>query len=199
MENQMNSKQFDKIVNEAVLLQGRPLETRTCPDQYLGLISEMTAQHEFAQRIPASQRPAHPCVLMVLESPHKDEFVGDLGPAKGATGEMIREHLLTSLDLPSVENYGLILINAIQHQCSLGSDTIVYRDRIFRAVWTNGGEADFCNRMISVFRSSDILVNCCTKGNDSELYRPLRRLVEIALQESFPNVASLRRTHPSSW
>jgi hypothetical protein len=112
---------------------------------------------------------------------------------------MIREHLLTSLGLPNIQNHGLILVNAIQHQCSLGSDTKVYRDRIFRAVWASGGEPNFRNRIISLFRPSDVLVNCCTKGNDSEVNEPLRNLVEMALQASLPAIASLRRTHPASW
>jgi hypothetical protein len=30
---------------------------------------------------------------MVLESPHVDEFADEIGPAKGATGEMIRQCL----------------------------------------------------------------------------------------------------------
>jgi hypothetical protein len=125
--------------------------------------------------------------------------VGEPGPAKGFTGEMIKQHLGTVLGLPNIENYGLILVNAIQHQCSLGSNTTVYRDRIFRAVWSNGGAENFQNRIVSIFQVGDLIVNCCTKGNDFELYGPLRNLVEVALKASIPNTESVRRTHPSSW
>lgn len=195
----MNPEQFAQLVNVEVSLQGRPIETRVCPDQYLGLIRESDSKPQFAQRLQANQRPTHECILMVLESPHVDEFVGDLGPAKGATGQMIRQYLMTSLGRPEIHNYGLILVNAIQHQCSLGSNTVVYRDRIFRAVWASGGEIDFCDRIISLFRSGDVLLNCCTKGNDFEINDPLRNLVEKALCKSIPDVRSLRRTHPASW
>lgn len=195
----MESRKFEQIVNEVVTLQGRPIESRVCPDQYLGLVSELVAMHPFAMRRSSQQRPSHACVLLVLESPHVEEFVGEPGPAKGATGEMIKQHLLTVLGLPEIQNYGLILVNAIQHQCSLGTKTIVYRDRIFRAVWANGGESEFRNRIVSLYRPGDVLVNCCTKGNDFELFGPLRNLVETALHATIPNILNLRRTHPASW
>ncbi len=195
----MDPKKFVKIVNEAVSLQGRPVEARECPDQYFGLIGDVDGKSEFSTRTPSHGRPLAACVILVLESPHVDEFIGMPGPAKGATGEMIRKHLVSSLGLPGVRDHGLLLVNAIQHQCSLGANTLVYRDRIFRAVWANGGESDFCNRMVSLFRPGDVLVNCCTKGNDFEVYSPLRNLVESVLRDALPEVESLRRTHPASW
>ncbi len=196
---EMEPNKFEEIVNQAVSLQGRPVETRVCPDQFVGLVHEMVPMHPFVKRVAARQRPDQACVLMVLESPHTDEFVGEPGPAKGATGEMIRQYLLTVLGLTNIQNHGLLLVNAIQHQCSLGASTNVYRDRIFRAVWSNGGESDFRTRIVSLFRPGDVLVNCCTKGNDFEVFGPLRNLVETALQESIPNAESMRRTHPASW
>ena len=195
----MDPKQFEQTVNEAVSLQGRPIESRECPDQFLGLIGGLLGKPMFPMRVPARSRPAEPCVIMVLESPHVDEFVDELGPAKGATGEMIRQHLTESLELRGMADYGLVLVNAIQHQCSLGANTVVYRDRLFRAVWSNGGEEDFRNRIVELFRPGDVLVNCCTKGNDFEIHTPLRNLVEAALRSALPNVESVRRMHPASW
>lgn len=195
----MNPKQFEQIVNEAVALQGRPLESRECPDQYLGLIGDSLGKSQFQERSLIANRPPDACVVLVLESPHVDEFLGDLGPAKGASGELIRQHLATSLGIVDIERYGLVLVNAIQHQCSLGSNTVVYRDRIFRAVWRQGGECDFKNRIAEVCEPHDVLVNCCTKGNDFEIHDPLRNLVEKALREALPNVVGMRRMHPASW
>jgi hypothetical protein len=195
----METIDFEKIVNRVVSLQGRPLEIRACPDQYLGKVAGFVEVPLTEGRTPAQKRTSEPCILLILESPHKEEFVGEPGPAKGFTGEMIKQHLGTVLGLPDLENYGLILVNAIQHQCSLGSNTTVYRDRIFRAVWSNGGAENFQNRIVSIFQVGDLIVNCCTKGNDFELYGPLRNLVEVALKASIPNTESLRRTHPSSW
>ena len=195
----METIDFETIVNRVVSLQGRPLEIRACPDQYLGKVAGFVEVPLFEGRTPAQKRTFEPCILLILESPHKEEFVGEPGPAKGFTGEMIKQHLATVLGLPNIENYGLILVNAIQHQCSLGSNTTVYRDRIFRAVWSNGGAENFQNRIVSIFQVGDLIVNCCTKGNDFELYGPLRNLVEVALKASIPNTESVRRTHPSSW
>ena len=195
----METIDFEKIVNRVVSLQGRPLEIRACPDQYLGKVSGFVEVPLSEGRTPAQKRTSEPCILLILESPHKEEFVGEPGPAKGFTGEMIKQHLGTVLGLPDLENYGLILVNAIQHQCSLGSNTTVYRDRIFRAVWSNGGAENFQNRIVSIFQVGDLIVNCCTKGNDFELYGTLRNLVEVALKTSIPNTESVRRTHPSSW
>lgn len=195
----METIDFEKIVNRVVSLQGRPLEIRACPDQYLGKVAGFVEVPLTEGRTPAQKRTSEPCILLILESPHKEEFVGEPGPAKGFTGEMIKQHLGTVLGLPDLENYGLILVNAIQHQCSLGSNTTIYRDRIFRAVWSNGGAENFQNRIVSIFQVGDLIVNCCTKGNDFELYGPLRNLVEVALKASIPNTESVRRTHPSSW
>ena len=195
----METIDFEKIVNRVVSLQGRPLEIRACPDQYLGKVAGFVEVPLSEGRTPAQKRTSEPCILLILESPHKEEFVGEPGPAKGFTGEMIKQHLATVLGLPHIQNYGLILVNAIQHQCSLGSNTTVYRDRIFRAVWSNGGAENFQNRIVSIFQVGDLIVNCCTKGNDFELYGPLRNLVEVALKASIPNTESVRRTHPSSW
>jgi len=199
LESRMNPERFEQLVNAEISLQGRPIEKRVCPDQYLGLISDSVSKQHFSQRLHANHRPNNACVLMVLESPHVEEFVGDPGPAKGVTGQMIRQYLMTSISRPEIENHGLILVNAIQHQCSLGSSTVVYRDRVFRAAWAKGGEIDFCDRIKLLFRSGDLLLNCCTKGNDFEINEPLRNLVEKALCESLPGVKSTRRMHPVSW
>ncbi len=195
----METIDFETIVNRVVSLQGRPLEIRACPDQYLGKVAAFVEVPLSEGRTHAQKRTSQPCILLILESPHKEEFLGEPGPAKGFTGEMIKQHLATVLGIPNIENHGLILVNAIQYQCSLGAYTSVYRDRIFRAVWSNGGKENFQNRIVSIFQPGDLIVNCCTKGNDFELYGPLRNLVEIALKASIPNIESLRRTHPSSW
>lgn len=65
-------------------------------------------------------------LILVLESPHVKEFEienGQMmpkGPAKGKTGSAIRSHLTKMLD--SIDDYELILMNAIQFRCSLGRD-----------------------------------------------------------------------------
>lgn len=191
--------EFERIVGDTVALQGRPFEKRSCPDQYVGTLAEIIGQPTFPFRHPVDQRTANPCVILVLESPHTDEFVDTLGPAKGFTGQMIRQHLSDALELKGRGDYGLILLNAIQYQCSLGSNTAVYRDRIFRAVWAQGGKENFQDRLKTILQSDDLVMNCCTKGNDFEVNPPLRSLVEVAIRQLNPEIQTIKRMHPAAW
>lgn len=191
---------FNQIVAIAAPEYGRQPELRLCPDQYVGLLSQAINQPDFPFRATVTTRPKLPCLIMVMESPHKDEFIGNPGPAKGATGHYLRMHLLDAIDCSKLQDMGLILVNPIQHQCSLGEkDTGLYRDKIFRAVWANGGREEFTGRLRSTFETGDILMNCCTKGNDCDVHTPLRCLVETSVREALPEVDSIKRTHPSSW
>lgn len=191
--------EFEQIVDGAVALQGRPFEKRSCPDQYVGTLAEIIGQPTFPFRWPVGQRPETPCLILVLESPHIDEFVDAPGPAKGFTGEMIRKYLPDAFEPNGRGGYGLILLNAIQHQCSLGSNTVVYRDRIFRAVWAEGGKENFQARLQSVLKPGDQVMNCCTKGNDFEINPPLRSLVEVAIRQVNPGLQTIKRMHPAAW
>ena len=191
---------FIQIVTVAAPEYCRQPETRLCPDQYVGPLSEVINHLDFPFRVAASERPDSPCLIMVMESPHRDEFIGVPGPAKGITGELIRQHLGAAIDCTKLQDSGLILVNPIQHQCSLGErDTGLYRDRIFRAVWANGGKEEFAVRLLSTFKPGDLLMNCCTWGSRGATDTPLRILVETAIRAALPKVASIKRTHPSSW
>jgi hypothetical protein len=81
---------FSHTVSIAAPNFGRPPETRTCQDQYVGPLSKLTNQHDFPFRKFVDERPDSPCLILVMESPHKDEFIEDVGPAKGKTGRNIR-------------------------------------------------------------------------------------------------------------
>ena len=195
----MEDLKFDQIVGSTVSLQGISFEKRACPDQYLGTLTDIVVQPQFPVRVAANQRAQQPCLIMVLESPHIDEFIDEPGPAKGFTGDMIRNFLPEAISLHDADEFGLVLINAIQHQCSLGVSTAIYRDKIFRAAWAQGGQESFVTRLQSVVRTGDIVMNCCTKGNDFELNTPLRSLVETTIRRNLPAVQTIRRMHPASW
>jgi hypothetical protein len=195
----MITSNFQNIVTATVAAQGLVIESRACPDQYLGPLAGILETSDFSVRIPAVLRPTQPCLIMILESPHIDEFNGALGPAKGFTGEMIRQHLRQSVSLPNLEDFGLILVNAIQYQCSLGVSTERYRDAIFRATWDAGWRLSFGERIKQLVRTDDVVVNCCTKGNDFAINTPLRSLVEAEVRRVLPGIRSIRRMHPASW
>jgi hypothetical protein len=195
----MEELNFAQIVGDTVSLAGHSFDTRACPDQYLGMLSGIIGKPHFPLRVAADERTEQPCLVIILESPHIDEFIGDPGPARGFTGDMIRNYLHESINLQEVDGFGLVLINAIQHQCSLGNSTSEHRDKIFRSVWARGGQENFEARLRSVLRPGDVVMNCCTKGNDFELNTPLRSLVEASTRLQFPEVQTVRRMHPASW
>lgn len=189
---------FYQIVRKIAPEYKQNLELRICPDQYVGLLSKMVEQPSFPPPAVATSKFRPRCLILVLESPHIKEFVGIPGPARGHTGAMIRQHLLAAIKIPCQINVGLILLNAKQYQCSLGNIKS-YRDKIFRAVWEAGGQEDFTQRLLSTYRSGDVLLNCCTRGNDYKVRGPLRNLVEATMRAALPKVESIRRTHPASW
>ena len=176
-----------------------PVELRCCPDQYVGQIADIVDNQTIAIRLPARERPKGPALILVLESPHIDEFQGHIGPAKGPTGTNIARFLTKVQGLEDMGQRSLILVNAVQFQCSLGRPTNIFRDRIFRQAWLDGGAVDFASRMGTLFLEGDIVVvNACTKGR---LTGPLelRRLVHTELK-AVPRIGQvLKRCHPSKW
>lgn len=176
------------------------VEDRQCPDQYVGLVNTLRHDEDFSERCAAHLRPLDtPCLIFILESPHTSEFVGSPAPAKGVTGKRIRENVGNMDCFSEFFDYGIILVNAIQYQCSLGFETKRFRDRVFKHAWDCGGQASFLLRLEKYFRSGDVVVNCCTKGYGYKKSMELRVLVQQAIKEAFPDLEPMRKTHPSSW
>jgi len=192
---------FPVIAHRYLLPSTASYEARACPDQYVGLKSEIETGGHFGHRVPASERPHRlACVLLVLESPHTSEFGTEPGPAKGRTGANIVRFLREVPGLHDTERFGLVLVNAIQFQCSLGRPTSEVRDTVFRKAWDNGGRTDFESRLRALYRVGDYVVNCCTRGQSEKIHLPLRALVQRAMASVLPeNTVVLRRNHPSSW
>jgi len=189
---------FPEIAMQVIKGKFSAVEQRLCPDQYVGMVSDLDeTQSDFQVRQAASNRPdGVMCLIMVIESPHIQEFVGEPGPAKGKTGKLIRKWL-TNVVGTKYSSYGLLLANAIQYQCSLGKPTECLRDEVFEAVWSRDGEEEFIARLAGMHRKGDVVLNCCTRGNmrDSEL----RQAVQRAIFKAIIGCEPLRRTHPSSW
>lgn len=191
---------FEDLVSQAISNKIGSIEKRYCPDQYVGKITEFsTNQTDFPARITPVNRPNDlKCLIMVIESPHTDEFLQTPCPANGTTGKLIRKWICSVKGLSTYrKDYGLIIINAIQYQCSLGSPTKCFRDNVFETVWNDFGEDDFVTRLQSIYQSGDVILNCCTKGNSKN--GELRQRVQQAIKKLTTNSILLRRTHPSSW
>lgn len=174
------------------------MDGRCCPDQYVGEIAAIEAANAFAARLPVADRPEGQAVVLVLESPHIDEFVDQPGPAKGPSGRHIVRFIRQVRGLEQTGKRSLLLVNAIQYPCSLGARPQVDRDKVFSALWAQGGRDNFMGRMRDAFRAGDMVVCACTKGmtaGPSEL----RHRVHDAIRQALPEVTPLRRIHPSKW
>lgn len=183
----------ESVIEEKVK---KSIELRLCPDQYVGKIKDFN--NDFPVRKSAHERPKDTrCLIMILESPHIKEFKGEPGPAQGNTGGLIRKHILEVEGLSAYSDYGLILINAIQNQCSLGYPTAFYRDQVFIHAWEKGAREDFVNRLYNIYQDGDLILNCCTKGSGKVKKQELRRLVQVSIPIKMKPV--FRRTHPVSW
>lgn len=210
---QSHEKPFHDVA-QRILLQSGPYagDFRSCPDQYVGLVESFVPEADFPERVCALFRGPQPCFLMVLESPHTAEFrrkrVGrwiddDLGPAYGASGKSITKHISKVLNLENFPDYGLVLINAVQYQCSRATKPLdeTLRDANFTKIWSQGGREDFNRRLSAVHRADDVVVNSCTKGDSKVKSDELRELVQSAIISAAlsDQTHTFRSSHPASW
>lgn len=112
-------------------------------------------------------------VVIVLESPHIDEYIKNSKPLKmpicanGATGEKIKKYLCEILNKylfkNNTEAVEVIVINAVKYQCSQGLFTEILRDFIWLKCWYDFGYSEMFNLLIEI--NPNVVINCCTKGS----------------------------------
>lgn len=189
-------------------------ERRVCPDQYLGNVrvdSTRTsnpisneAGSDFATRLDVRnfKRANLPIVILITESPHISEYSGEVRPVAGVgygdAGRAIRDLFQEACDIHNyltVGGYPLVVLNAIQYQCSLG-DIKKFRDKVFIECWSVFGETNFKSRLRSLFKPGDIIINACTAGSTRKI--KLRELVKTAIDEAV-GPATLEIEHPCNW
>jgi hypothetical protein len=199
------------------------VKTMYCPDQYVGKIRDKDNWHKFYKRTDIFQDqtvkmqtniPDGNIFLLILESPHTDEFDKNgepIGPANGPTGRNIREHIAKIF--PNFSDYHLILMNAIPFQCSLGVATEHFRDGVFAKAWGNNaiGKNFFKDRLKKLLKKLQnknvVIVNACTKGynvaKDSNqrpfLWHLVQNSIETLTLDEEKTIRYFRINHPSSW
>ncbi len=159
-----------------------------CQDQLLGsydlknnkiIVNRDDIVYIIKNNIPTTAKIYNNPIVIILESPHKSEFKSStpIGPAQGSTGRLflhpkkgfiskIANSKLYSV-LTTKTNCDIILINAIQFQCSNGLKLSKRknkrnRDDNFYSIYTNGGNIDLKTRLEAI--QPFAVINLCTKG-----------------------------------
>lgn len=142
-------------------------------------------------------------IVIVLESPHKEEFRDqhNILPALGTTGRNLQrqfekifdEDLAIDLD----QEYSVILVNAIQYQCSNGDGMKDHRERtneVWTYFWKNAGEESFIQRVTSYH--PEIIINGCTGKIEQE--GNIKFLLQGVIDKNFKQSLRYSSPHPSS-
>ena len=143
--------------------------------------------------------------MVVLESPHFDEYDMNThqakGPAHGVTGRLFEKWFLhifnrnfkifATLDKNLI--YTVVFINSVQYQSSQGIKTLntKIRDCNWLAFWNNGFALDLQQRLC-FFGSNSVVINMCTYGKKRLHEQVQRRLRSTSLQ-------LFEAYHPSCW
>ena len=142
-------------------------------------------------------------IVLILESPHIDEYTADFEPlcsANGQTGKNINKFLTTILSIKPVDH--IILCNPIPWQTSLHEihnqaltgDFKKLRDAIWKHLWNcdnpkNNLQQSFIERIKSYY--PEIIINACTKQ--------LRENVQSTINQEFMKIDRFQTNHPCSW
>lgn len=190
-----------------------------CPDQYVGKIEyninndiwqwkicNISENQNLRINVDYSKRPTGSnYILIVLESPHFDEYDTIMhhakGPACGSTGILFQKwflrilnkntNVLSSLNKTSV--YMVVFINSVQYQTSQGikplNDSI--RDSNWLFFWHNGFNVDLQKR-VNFLGINSLVFNMCTYGK-SHLHNRVQRCLNTTALQLF------EAYHPSCW
>ena len=145
-------------------------------------------------------------ILLILESPHTDEFPGNKinGPAFGQTGKNINDKFIEMLNnssikdiLPQKEICKIIIVNAIQYACSCGINLDILKESMLKNVWKHDEvKEDFRKRILIIkntiikYKKKLVAINCCTK--------PIKESVGNEIKKVFKeNIYEV--PHPAYW
>ena len=143
-------------------------------------------------------------IIIVLESPHKEEFNKSnsiIAPALGQTGRNLqnkfKEIFKEDLAIQKEQIYRILLMNAIQYQCSNGESLEKYRnrtDKVWKWFWNNGGKDSFSDRISSY--NPSIVINACT-GNIGK-QESIKYILQECINNNCYNSKLYKAPHPSS-
>lgn len=130
-------------------------------------------------------------IIIILESPHVDEYTDTMrpvAPAQGQTGVKIHsniEDLLRKINnhikITQDEIIEIALINPIPLQTSLGTihkkslkeKYCTLRNNVWKCIWKNTDYKEKFINQINLLNSKDILINACTKNLEDKVTNAL--------------------------
>ena len=173
------------------------------------------AYSRFCDQLP-ERREGQSVVLLLLESPHKNEYKYDpepeslqsIAPAQGATGNNIQRHfpevLKCGLSPALCDGASVVIANPIPYQTSLVSISDEprkwrpVRDAVWAALWNNRVvKAHFAERLRQY--NPHVVINACTSARSPDL--PYTYSVHVAkfVAAQYPTAKLFTTTHPFSW
>ena len=235
MEKDTITELFIKLAKERD--KSESFDKRKCEDQFVGLLKIERRNARFCGWLKCSlskeeiknRTKIHnelsakkdiPIILIVLESPHRDEFkcekykIDSPMPAMETTGINIYELLPKYLNriggtletgmmskgmgYMDMHNgiYRVFLVNAIQYQCSLGFDPKAHRTYIFNKLWDHEEVVKNFISRISL-NNVQVIINASTNGGNK---KTIRKKVQDAIDRvAKDNVVKYHSLHPSFW
>lgn len=145
-----------------------------------GIISQYNRNDIDGKTFPQKKLSCKNVLIIVAESPHTAEYKFHLGKIEYKSplhrcDKRILKHLkaLLGVWIDKKKNYDVILINAIQYQCSFGlplwkcPKNQKQKNDVFRFSWhQENGEKDLLSRVTTLIKKKNevIILNACTKA-----------------------------------
>ncbi len=144
-------------------------------------------------------------IVVLLESPHHDEYddqFNPIGPAQGKTGKYFHRYftshvlpilLQQGLKLDLEKQYPVTLVNPVPYQASLAclltrSEQSI-KKKVWNELWKSGCNADFNKRLKSY--APTIVLNGCTTD--------FKQVVWASVTETSPHAQHFNISHPAGW
>lgn len=199
------------------ILKDRGINIEPCPDQVRGRLVNGVYEDKDIKRVTnfvdyelskkglpfarLGNEKLESVIAIILESPHKDEFEDGkaIGPAQGTTGYQFADKfqkLLEKSDIyQNIEEgvYPIVILNAIQFQCSCGNDLNKVNKKARDENWIECFRSECLNDLKLRLQALQpcAIINLCTKG--------LREQSKLDEYINFPNVVYTTGYHPRSW
>ena len=207
---------------------------KKCPDRIFGKIKkiganwkwtiidkireEMTGFNDDQKYKHLRKRGEQPAIVLILESPHSNEFNSSgkpIAPAMGVSGQNIYKYfcdiingassgnkqtannlnaLVSFLNNNAGKEICVYIVNSVQYQCSLGIKPIchIIKESNWVDEWFAGPDFDErCN----ILNKEAFFINLCTSG----VFVPMKEMVKERLNALGITDNYCEGPHPSSW